>query len=96
MCDVTFRQHHFLIASVAPTIPAPEWAREKEHASNRLLCACFTHPLEENRGANRMADENNWPRHRRQLFFEAMLPRSIGGIFFMRHSRVMNLVLWTK
>src|SRR5215471_15920841 len=96
ICGSTGQQHQFLIARVAPAIPTPKWAREKKHASKRFLCPHFAHPLDENRGADRMADENNWPLHRSQLFFEVMLPLFIGCIFFVWQSRVMNLVLWAK
>src|SRR5437667_12361230 len=93
MCGSTFWQHQFLIARVAPAIPTPKWAREKKHASNRFLCPHFAHPLYENRGADRMADENNRPLHRSQLFFEVILPLFIGCIFSMRQSAVITTVL---
>ena len=96
MCGSTGQQHQFLIARVAPAIPTPKWAREKKQASNRFLCPHFAHPLYKNRGADRMADENNRLLHRSQLFFEVILPLFIGCIFFMRQSRVMNLVLRAK
>src|SRR6202035_4070755 len=52
ICGSTDQQHQFLIASVAPAIPTPKWAREKKQASNRFLCPHFAHPLYENRGAD--------------------------------------------
>src|SRR5215472_828410 len=96
ICGPTGQQHQFLIARVAPAIPTPKWAREKKHASNRFLCPHFAHPLDEYRGADRMADEYNRPLHPSQLFFEVMLPLFIGCIIFVRQSRVMNLVLRAK